>query len=87
MRIGTSLLRNAKKKVQGCRILDKILYMRPRNLKVEMQGPPARTKTTIGLAAAIEVFIYYLGPPAVVCHRGPPSTTRARVEVKCWQNR
>ena len=36
-----------------------------------------RTKTTIGLAAAIEVFIYYCWPPAVVCHRGPPST-RAR---------
>jgi hypothetical protein len=39
-----------------------------------------RTKTTIGLGPPIEVVIYYLGPPAVVCHRGPPSTARARVD-------
>ena len=40
----------------------------------------ARTKTTIGLERPIEVFIYSFWPPAVVCHRGPPSTARAQVD-------
>ena len=42
--------------------------------------PKTTIGLTIGLGAPIEVFIYYLWPPAVVCHRGPPSTTRARVD-------
>lgn len=42
--------------------------------------PLSRTKTTIGLERPIEVFIYSFWPPAVVCHRGPPSTARAQVD-------
>ena len=49
-------------------------------VEVSRTPPDARPKTTIGLGAPVEVFIYYLWPPAVVCHRGPPSTTRARVD-------
>ena len=51
-------------------------------VEVSRTPPDARPKTTIGLGAPVEVFIYYLWPPAVVCHRGPPSTTRARVDCR-----
>ena len=56
------------------------LHARSTALQGAQRARWPRPKTTIGLGAPIEVFIYYLGPPVVACHRGPPSTTRARVD-------